>query len=236
MFGQLQRKRGPRNSPISIRDLDLWLPNGPMLLQGVNLDLTQGKRILISGPSGAGKSSFLRAVSGIWPYARGVIAIPEGERLLFLPQEPYLPIASLKEAATYPDDAARYSEKEIREMLNDVGLGHLSDRLEERAAWSHQLSPGERQRLAIGRALLLNPQWLFLDEATSALDEASEAKLYGLLTSRMRESTIISVAHRSSLSVFHDQRLVFHRPAGSSAYRIAPSDINNAAAPITLFD
>jgi len=73
--------------------------------------------------------------------------------------------------------------------------------------WAQQLSGGEQQRVAIARALLQKPAWLFLDEATSALDEPSQEHVYELLTERLKDATIISIAHRSALTDFHGKAL-----------------------------
>jgi putative ATP-binding cassette transporter len=80
-------------------------------------------------------------------------------------------------------------------------------RLGEEAHWNRMLSQGEQQRLAIARALLHAPDYLFLDEATAALDEAAEAALYRLLQDRLKGTTIISIGHRSTLSAFHGRRV-----------------------------
>ena len=61
--------------------------------------------------------------------------------------------------------------------------------------------------MALARALLIHPQWLFLDEATSAVDEAMEARLYTLLTQELPHTTLVSIAHRPQLAKFHKQRL-----------------------------
>jgi putative ATP-binding cassette transporter len=61
--------------------------------------------------------------------------------------------------------------------------------------------------MALARALLLKPSWLFLDEATSALDEKLEAELYRVLIERLRHTTIVSIGHRSTLRAFHSRRL-----------------------------
>ena len=94
-------------------------------------------------------------------------------------------------------------------------------RLEEQANWALQLSPGEQQRLAFARALLLRPSWLFLDEATSALDEDSEAILYALILETLRGCAVISVAHRRSIARFHDRQLAFSRGANLPTVLIA---------------
>lgn len=229
----LFRYEGPRNSSISLRNFDLWVPNGGRpLLQGVNLDLPPRCRLLISGPSGSGKSTLLRAISGIWPYCRGFVSVPEGARLLFLPQEPYLPIGRLRDVATYPGDPASYSDEQIRAALTESGLGKLACRLDERRVWAQQLSPGEQQRLAVARAMLLEPEWLFLDEATSALDETGEADLYRHLIERLEKSAIVSVAHRSSLLAFHIEHLVFSRLPGAESYHVERAQIRETAPPV----
>ena len=114
---------------------------------------------------------------------------------------------------------------EIRERsayvnaLVDCRLPQLVERLDDVARWSHQLSPGEQQRLAFAQALLNEPDVLFMDEATSALDNDTEAHLMTLLTERLPRCTIVSVAHRTTLDVFHDRRLDLqvHRPAPTGA-------------------
>ena len=69
------------------------------------------------------------------------------------------------------------------------------------------LSQGEQQRLAIARALLHEPDYLFLDEATAALDQRAEAALYRLLQERLKGTTIVSIGHRSTLNAFHRRRV-----------------------------
>ena len=77
--------------------------------------------------------------------------------------------------------------------------------------WAQRLSGGEQQRLAVARALLAKPDWLFLDEATASLDTEGEAELYGMLKRRLPDTTIVSIAHRPTVAEFHDERLVFDR-------------------------
>ncbi len=204
---EVTRRHAPPGSGITVDDLDLLLPDGTPLLRGLTLALPPGSRTLVGGPSGCGKSTLFRAISGLWPYGRGALSLPVGERMLFLPQKPYLPIATLRKAAVYPDAPERHDDEAIRQALADCGLPHLRDRLDEERHWAQQLSPGEQQRLAFARALLLQPRWLFLDEATSALDEPSETVLYRLAIDRLPDTALVSIAHRPTLAAFHDQRL-----------------------------
>ena len=137
---------------------------------------------VVRGPSGSGKTTLFRVLAGLWPFGRGSIATPQDARMLFLPQKPYLPIGTLKEALCYPEPArALHTDAACAEVLDACGLGQLASRLGETTNWSLVLSGGEQQRIAFARALLYRPEWLFLDEATSALDEAAERRMYELL-------------------------------------------------------
>jgi putative ATP-binding cassette transporter len=127
--------------------------------------------------------------------------------VLILPQRPYLPEGSLREAIAYPLNPGNGQDARIRQLLVDVGLLSLVDRLSDHAHWQNLLSLGEQQRLTIVRAILLMPDWLFLDEATSSLDETSERRIYDLLRRHLPQATIVSVGHRSSLRAFHAQSI-----------------------------
>jgi putative ATP-binding cassette transporter len=196
---------------IALEDVALGLPDGRVLASGISLAIAPGERVLVTGASGSGKSTLFRAVAGIWPHGAGRILVPEGARPLFLPQRPYMPIGTLAEALRYPDRGVPTGEERLARILGDVGLGHLAPALGESAHWAQRLSGGEQQRLAIARALVLEPDWLFLDEATAAIDEASEARLYALLRERLPRTAIVSIGHRASLRAFHERELVFER-------------------------
>ncbi|MGE3912436.1 MAG: ABC transporter ATP-binding protein/permease [Chloroflexota bacterium] len=184
--------------------LSLALPDGRTILPDGAFAVEPGERVVVSGPSGTGKSTLFRAIAGIWPFGQGRVSLPEGARVLFLPQKPYIPIGTLRDAVSYPAAGEAFSEEGVREALAAVNLGQLADRLEERQNWSMSLSGGELQRLAIARALLHRPDWLFLDEATSALDAATEEMVYTVLRERLGEATIVSIVHRPPAEDFHD--------------------------------
>jgi putative ATP-binding cassette transporter len=194
---------------IGLEALELSLPQGRPLLAPTSVELRPGEHVLVSGPSGAGKSTLFRSLAGIWPYWKGRIRLPAGARLLFLPQKPYLPLGSLRNAVSYPDDAAKHSDDEIKGALEAVGLQPLAGDLERTENWAQVLSGGEQQRLAFSRALLNQPDWLFLDEATSALPEADQDELYRLVKQRLPQTTLVSVGHRESLAAHHDRRLAW---------------------------
>ena len=119
-------------------------------------------------------------------------------------------------AICFPRAADSIPEAEIRQALSDVGLGGLAAQLDLDEPWAQRLSGGEQQRLAIARALLLRPDWLFMDEATASLDPDAEGELYGMLRRRLPDTTIVSIAHRPAVAAFHDEARVFRRQPGET--------------------
>ena len=187
------------------------LPNGVKLLENAALTLTPHHSVVITGRSGSGKSTLFRVLSGIWPYASGRVEVPDN--MFFLPQRPYIPLGTLREIVTYPRDPASCDTAAVVQALHDVGLGHLEDRLDADDNWPHGLSGGEQQRVAVARALLAKPAWIFLDEATASLDAESETALYRALQTNLPDATLISIAHRPSVAAFHEGRVTFAREA-----------------------
>ncbi len=191
---------------VRAENMQVDLPDGTPLLKDVTFTLEPGANVLIKGVSGSGKSTLLRAIAGIWPYVEGTIALPEQEKLMFIPQKPYLPLGSLREALLYPGNKP-VSDEVLVALMEQCQIGYLQDKLDIVADWSHVLSVGEQQRLAFVRAHIQEPLWLFLDEATSALDEETEAKMYTLVGERLPATTIVSIGHRSTLNKYHQHIL-----------------------------
>ncbi len=196
---------------LTTHDLKLALPNGTPLAEIADITVKPGSRWLIRGPSGAGKSTLLRAFAGLWPFGDGAIDAPVGARTMFVPQQSYLPIGTLKAALSYPSPEGTFSDEDCGDALRLARLEDYAHRLGESTHWTRVLSPGEQQRLAFARILLHKPDYLFLDEATSALDPANEGHVYRLLIEKLPKTAIMSVAHRESLVALHEQVLDVER-------------------------
>jgi len=199
---------------IELKEVSVALPTGKPLLAPVTLSLKPHESVLLKGPSGCGKSTLFRVLAGLWPYATGRISLPAGVSTLFLPQRPYMPIGTLREALWFPGLPSSDGDAEAHSALAAVDLSELGERLDEEAHWTHVLSPGEQQRVAIARALLNKPDWLFLDEATSALEEDHEGALYGMLADALGGTTLISIGHRRSLEAYHQRVIMVERESG----------------------
>lgn len=193
------------NGQLAIEHLTLQTPNYQnTLMEDVSLNLPQGNGLLIMGTSGCGKSSLLRAIAGLWNSGTGAIFRPELNKMLFLPQRPYMIIGTLREQLVYPSIEKNLTETELQNILNMVNLPHLAEKFggfEIEKDWGEVLSLGEQQRVAFARILINQPQYAILDEATSALDADNEANLYKHLLET--NTTFISVGHRESLRTYH---------------------------------
>ncbi len=202
---------------LSTKNLTLSLPNGKVLLANTALNAQTGDAILLSGPSGSGKSTLFRAFAGIWPFSKGQIHMPANA--MFIPQHPYFPNGTLRDALAYPEPATKYDDAALKTALTDALLPQLASRLDDKQAWGQMLSGGEQQRLAIARVLLKKPQWIFADEATSALDVEAENTLYKRLLASVliAKGAIISIAHRPSVAAFHNKTWTLEKSPNADA-------------------
>ncbi len=216
---------------LTAQNLTIQLPNGQVLLEQAELSAAPGDRVLLKGPSGSGKSTLFRVFAGIWPFSKGQTHLPAGA--MFIPQRPYFPDGSLRDALAYPQPASAYSDAALQQALTDALLPKLCSRLDDHDAWSQKLSGGEQQRLAIARVLLKKPQWIFADEATAALDEVAEKTLYEKLQAHIQsvKGGMVSIAHRPTVAAFHNKQWVLEKTpntepdSAASLYQLSQTDL-----------
>jgi putative ATP-binding cassette transporter len=204
--GAIESVQGSR---LSLERVTLHTPNRErILVKDLSIAIAPGEGLMIVGTSGTGKSSLLRAIAGLWYCGSGVITRPPPQDILFLPQQPYMLLGTLRSQLLYPNRERQVSDAELLALLEQVNLPDMADRfggLDVEMDWEKVLSIGEQQRLAFARVLLTRPRFAILDEATSALDVANEGHLYQqLMTS---DTTLISVGHRSTILQYHKQVL-----------------------------
>ncbi|QCK85013.1 ABC transporter ATP-binding protein/permease [Phreatobacter aquaticus] len=191
--------------------------SGRVLIDRADARIEPGEKVMISGESGTGKSTLVRALAGLWPWGTGIIALPEGASIAFVPERAYLPAGSLRAALLYPAQSAAVDDPILTEALVKAGLGYLADRLGDVDHWDQLLSNGERQRLALARLLVQQPDLVILDSATTALDEAAEVEMLERLIAALHGATLISVGLRPSLETLHDRKLVLARGANGAS-------------------
>jgi putative ATP-binding cassette transporter len=206
---------------LTLEHLTLLTPGGErIIVADLTLTVEPGHGLMVTGASGAGKSSLLRALAGLWYRGSGRIVAPPEQEAMFLPQQPYMLLGSLRSQLLYPNMAREVEDVELMRLLERVRLPDLAERfggLDAERDWEKVLSIGEQQRLAFARALLARPRYVLLDEATSALDPANEEHLYRELIAA--GATPVSVSHHTALEQFH--RLVLELD-GEGAWKLRP--------------
>jgi len=175
------------------------------VLDGFSLSVSGGEKVTLAGASGCGKSTLLRCIMGFTPVRGGVIRILDEEvtaasiwqlrgKMAYVAQEPELGVGLVRSALTRPfsyriNAGLSYDDQEARRLF---GVFRLSLSLMEEEITS--LSGGEKQRVALVAALLLQRPILLLDEAASALDGVAKEAVRTYLCER-NDLTILSVSH-----------------------------------------
>lgn len=191
---------------LEVNNLTIYKPNQTAPLLKINFSLKAGQKLMIQGRSGIGKTTLIKTIAGIWPHASGAITRPE--LIDIMPQKPYFPIGSLKEAILYGNDKPDIADKEIEAVLETLGLSHLSQDLNLSSDWNAKLSLGEQQRLSIVRIIIKKPKWLILDEPTASLDKENQVKAMQTLFKHLPETAVLTISHSASLAEYHDSTLL----------------------------
>ena len=209
-----------KNTELIIKNLKKHYGKNKVL-NGINFELHEGERVVVLGPSGSGKSTFLRCINRLEEPSSGEIIfdgtvitdknIREARRNLGMVFQHFnlinnltvmenLTLAPVKLKVMKKPEA----EKRAHELLKHIGLPNKAD------AYPASLSGGEKQRIAIIRAMMMSPEVLLFDEPTSALDPESIGDVLSLIRELAdRGMTIMIVTHEMSFAKEIATRIVF---------------------------
>lgn len=155
-----------------------------------------GERVMINGDPGTDRHLFFQAVAGIWPWGKGEISLPQAERMIMMPQEGYLPVATLREVMTYPAtgpaSTPALSDEALKEALLAVGLDRYVERLDHVERWDRLLDKEEEAALQVANALLRKPDWLIMDDVLEGLEPEVRERLVEVL-SGLEGSTLVYI-------------------------------------------
>jgi subfamily B ATP-binding cassette protein MsbA len=199
--------------------------SGPQVLNEFDLRIPPGQKVALVGPTGCGKTTIVSLLLRFYDVIEGEIrldGVPVKElsstsirsRIGIVPQEPIVFRGTISENIRYGRPEATQEEVEAAAqaaLVHDFTM-ELQEGYETVVGeGGHKLSQGQRQRLAIARALCMNPSLVILDEATSSLDTPSEALIQKALKNLLTGRTSIIIAHRLSTVVDCDQIVVMEQ-------------------------
>nr|WP_186353030.1 type I secretion system permease/ATPase [Pseudomonas gessardii] len=225
-FEERPLSRRTLQGAIECRGLNFTYPNQQnMALKNINLVIKPGEKIGIIGRSGSGKSSLAKLIVGLYQPDSGALLVDGVDirqidvselrhNVGYVPQDIQLLAGTLRDNLV---SGARYVEDEVVLQAAELAGVHEFARLHPQGyelqvgERGQNLSGGQRQNVALARALLLNPPILLLDEPTSAMDNTGEERLKQRLQSVVANKTVVLVTHRASLLSLVDRLLVIDR-------------------------
>jgi putative ATP-binding cassette transporter len=207
---------------IRVEGLTVANRHGQALVNGIDLVVEAGEKLLLRGESGTGKSALVRTLGGLWPWGAGVIRLPVGAYVSFVPQRVYLPLGTLRDVLRYPLERLDADDGAVVAAFVRCGIGHLAPKLDSLERWDQLLSNGERQRLAFARLILQKPAVAILDDALAALGDEGQATIMGLLRDELADTAVISVAQHGGLERFHDRIVTLIKAEGGARLHAAP--------------
>ena len=174
--------------PLMFEHLTLKSPrDGRVLVGDLSVTVRPGMQVFVTGPNESAKLALLRATAGIWRTGAGWIQRPNLDRMLLLPERPYLPPGTIRNALLRSGQENGVSDTEILTVLNDLGLERAVTRaggLDTERHWGEVLSLGEQQLLSCARLFLSEPAVAILDRPHTALSGAQLRMILDRLAAR----------------------------------------------------
>lgn len=206
---------------ISIKNLSFQYEERK-IIDDLSLFIKKGQKIAFVGESGSGKSTVIKILLGLLKYNQGEIYLGDMElsgiclnnlydRVSYISQDVPVFDGTIKENLVFEKNV---SEEQMLDALREVQLSHLVGNLEEGldteiGEKGTCLSGGEKQRLAFARLWFENPELVVLDEATSAMDNLTEENVMKSVMKKMKDKTVIAIAHRLNSIAGFDRIILF---------------------------
>jgi vitamin B12/bleomycin/antimicrobial peptide transport system ATP-binding/permease protein len=157
-----------------------------LILRDLDATIEAKRNVLVTGPNPAAKTALFHATAGLFEAGSGSIRRPSPDKMAFVLEQPYLPPGSLREFLT-PPGAPAVTDHEILSLFGDLGLdleGARNGDFDTPQRWDDELSFTEGQLLAVARALLAKPDFIFLDHLDAALDGEEFSRVRQVITHR----------------------------------------------------
>ncbi len=220
-----KRKFADFKSSIELKNICFGYESDKTILKNINLKINKGEFIGIAGLSGTGKTTLVDIIAGLLMPEKGEILIDGKKEILplkigYIPQEIVLLNSTIKDNVTFGSeniDDERIIDVLRKAQLYDFVIDNYKDGIYANPfVDSTGFSQGQKQRLAIARALYSEPDVLILDEATSSLDLKTENEICAVLKELRENITIIAIAHRLS-TIKSADKIVFMKDSQIAA-------------------
>jgi vitamin B12/bleomycin/antimicrobial peptide transport system ATP-binding/permease protein len=196
---------------LTIDDLCIAEPSGLVVVEHFDAVINRGERVLLTGDPTL-TSSLFKVIGGLWPWGSGRVLLPKDGDFLFMPQRPFLPEGTLREALCYPRARDAFDSDAMRHALECVGAEWLVTRLDQTDNWEQNLPQQAQQRLGLARVLLQRPAWIFMEEATDAFDPKHERLLLEMLERELPDTALLTISFHPGLEALHHRKIVLTRP------------------------
>ncbi|MGH6763866.1 MAG: ABC transporter ATP-binding protein/permease [Phyllobacterium sp.] len=172
-----------------------------------DVTIKAGERVMLNGEAGLNRKLVFGAIAGLWRWGSGQIRVPATDTVQFMPQVPYLPRGTLRDALAYPREAGAFSSIELTNILDKVGLGRMLTMLDNEARWDRMISDDEQVAISFARLLLHKPRWIVFDEVLEGLEPDMQKRLAKVIA-EVPDVTLIYIGRSETFAKMISPRIL----------------------------